>query len=59
MRWLIKYFREAYEEIRKVSWPSMQTTRSHTILVIALSLILGVYFTALDYVLNLGLQKLL
>lgn len=54
-----RYFRESYEEMRKVSWPSNETTRKHTIIVVAISLGMGAYFLALDYVLNKGLEALL
>lgn len=54
-----RYFREAYEEMRKVSWPNAETTRKHTLLVLAISIGMGLYFVALDYLLNKGLEALL
>lgn len=54
-----RYFRESYEEMRKVAWPGVETTRNHTLLVIAISVGMGLYFVALDYLLNKGLEALL
>lgn len=46
---LTAYIRETIEEIKKVSWPSQQQTIEMTILVIAVSIIVGAYIGAADY----------
>jgi len=46
------YLREAWTEIKKVSWPSKKETRAYTWLVIGISLIVALYLGALDYVFN-------
>ncbi len=51
------YFREAKDELRKVVWPSRQQTVNDTILVIAISLIVAAFLGALDYGLNIVLQR--
>lgn len=56
---LSRYVREAYVELQKVVWPNQDTVRKHTILVVAISLFIAIYFAVLDYLLNLGLEALL
>ena len=57
--WLLQYFRESAEEIRKVTWPSKQDTFKYSVIVIGLCVILAVFFAGLDWVLALGIQKLI
>lgn len=56
---LKNYFVGAYAEMKKVTWPTKQQTINYSILVIALSIGMAVFFAALDYVFNLGIQELL
>ena len=56
---LARYFKEAYQELRKVVWPTADTTRKHTLLVIGISLFIAIYFGVLDYLLTLGIEKLI
>ncbi|PIT86373.1 MAG: preprotein translocase subunit SecE [Candidatus Magasanikbacteria bacterium CG10_big_fil_rev_8_21_14_0_10_43_6] len=46
------YFREAIGEMRKVTWPTQKQVKFFSILVIAMSLGVAVFFGVLDYVLN-------
>ncbi|MFH1631412.1 MAG: preprotein translocase subunit SecE [bacterium] len=55
----IKYFFEAKEELRKVTWPSQKETVRYSALVIAISIALGVYFGVADLVLNKALEAYL
>ena len=48
---LQKYIREAMSEIRKVIWPDRETTRNLTLVVIAVSIVLGILLGGIDYVL--------
>jgi preprotein translocase subunit SecE len=48
---LRKFIRETIAEIRKVVWPDRETTRNLTMLVIALSIVLGILLGGIDYVL--------
>jgi preprotein translocase subunit SecE len=57
--WLVRYIRESYIELRKVVWPSQETVRKHTILVIAISIFIAVYFMILDALFARGLEALI
>jgi len=57
--WLVKYFKEAKEEVAKISWPSRNTTVRYSIVVIVLCLVLAVFFAGFDWILSFGLQKLI
>lgn len=46
----VGYLREVNQELRKVSWPTMQQTRDMTILVVIVSLVVGAYIGLLDIV---------
>jgi len=52
---LTDYLKGAKEELAKVVWPSRQTTINHTMVVIAISLIVAIFLGAADY----GLSKIL
>lgn len=56
---LTVYLRGVWEELKKVVWPSRQEIIQHTLVVIGLSLFLAVFLGAVDFLLNLGLEKLL
>jgi len=43
-----RYFDEVWSELRKVSWPSREHVRNLTVLVFAISLVVGIYITILD-----------
>ena len=53
-----RYFREAYEELKKVTWPSRDDVRRYTIAMIAMSIVVGVYFGHVDWALSKGLEAL-
>lgn len=55
----LQYFHEVFEEMKKVTWPSREATTRYAIMVVVVSVMVGVFFAALDFVFNLGLQKLL
>jgi len=42
------YFDEVWSELRKVSWPTRHHVRNLTVLVFAISLVVGIYITILD-----------
>lgn len=52
---LIKFTLEARDELKKVTWPSRQTTINYTFVVAAASLAIGLITGAVDY----GLSQLL
>jgi preprotein translocase subunit SecE len=43
-----RYFNEVWSELRKVSWPTREQVRNLTVLVFAISLVVGIYITVLD-----------
>ena len=45
---LRRYFDEVFSELRKVSWPTREHVRNLTVLVFAISLVVGIYITILD-----------
>jgi len=45
-----RYFDEVLSELRKVSWPTLLQVRNLTVLVFAISFVVGLYITALDTV---------
>jgi len=47
--------RDSISEAKKVNWPDQETTRNLTVVVIAISIILGLLLGGIDY----GLVKLL
>ena len=50
MKRLRRYFDEVWSELRKVSWPTREQVRNLTVLVFAISLVIGLYITVLDQV---------
>jgi preprotein translocase subunit SecE len=57
--WLVRYVREAKEEMGKVTWPSQSETVKYSVLVIGISVLVAAFFGGLDWVLNLGLEQLI
>lgn len=53
------YFHGVREELRKVTWPTAPEVRRHTILVIAVSLFMAVFFWAVDSVLTIVLEAII
>lgn len=53
------YFVSSYAEMKKVSWPSKKQTINYSLLVIGLSIGMAIFFAVLDYVFNLGIEKMI
>lgn len=53
------YLKESVAEMKKVVWPTKKQTTTYTLIVIGLSLGIAVFFGILDYVFNLGLEKII
>jgi preprotein translocase subunit SecE len=45
-----RYFDEVWSELKKVSWPTREQVRNLTVLVFAISIVIGLYITVLDRV---------
>ncbi len=56
---LIQYFIDSKAELKKVSWPTKKETIKSSLLVIIISLLTAVFLGAVDFFLNLGLEKIL
>ena len=56
---VINYFREAKEELKKVTWPSQKETIRYSLVVIAVSIAAAAYFALADFIFGLGLDALL
>ena len=50
MKRLRRYFDEVWSELRKVSWPTRDQVRNLTVLVFAISFVVGLYITVLDQI---------
>lgn len=55
---VVKYFRDAKEELKKVTWPTKEETVRYTIAVIVMSAVLAAYFGLLDWLLTKALGAL-
>lgn len=55
---VVRYFREAREELRKVTWPQRRDVMLYSGLVIALSLVMASYLGFLDWAFTQGLEAL-
>jgi preprotein translocase subunit SecE len=53
-----RYFDEVWSELRKVSWPTREQVRNLTVLVFAISLVVGIYITVLDSVFQFAIDLL-
>ena len=45
---LRRYLEEVWSELKKVAWPTRDQLRNLTVLVFAISIVIGVYITLLD-----------
>lgn len=53
------YLVGSYAEMTKVTWPTKQQTINYSLVVVGLSVFVALFFTALDYIFNLGIQTLI
>lgn len=58
MRALLRYFKESWQELGKVSWPDRKTAIRLTKSVVVLAFIVGGYIAAADFVLVEALQRI-
>jgi len=54
---LINYLKDAFAEMRKVTWPTKKETYNYTILVIGASLAMAVFLGGLDYLFNWAIEQ--
>lgn len=56
---LIKYFKGAVDEMRKVTWPTRQETYSYTLLVIVSCVVMALFLGGLDLVFAKAIERIL
>lgn len=56
---VISFFREARDELKKVTWPSREVTIRYTVIVIIASIGIGLLTGGIDYVFTKALQSLI
>ncbi|MEK7652935.1 MAG: preprotein translocase subunit SecE [Patescibacteria group bacterium] len=56
---LTQYLKDSKNEMKKVAWPNKKEIRQHTILVITVSLGVAAFLGLIDYILTLGLERIL
>lgn len=49
------YFKGSISEMKKVVWPTKKQTTTYSIIVIAMSIGVAIFFGVLDYIFNIGL----
>lgn len=55
---VVRYFREAREELRKVSWPQQRDVILYASLVVIVCAAAAAYFGLLDWLFTVGLEEL-
>ncbi|MBU4369718.1 preprotein translocase subunit SecE [Patescibacteria group bacterium] len=53
---LTNYIKNSIIELKKVSWPTKQEAIRHTLLVIAISLVVAAFLGIVDFILTKALQ---
>jgi preprotein translocase subunit SecE len=59
MRGPLKFFRQIWDELKLVVWPTRKEVFRLTTIVVILSVILGLYIGGLDYVFTTAVEQLL
>lgn len=53
------YFKESYEELKKVQWPNRKETIRYTLVVLGVSLFVATFLGTIDFGLNYILELLI
>jgi preprotein translocase subunit SecE len=56
---IITYIKDSIIELKKVTWPTKKQTTNYTLLVIGISLALAAFIGIADYLLTIGVQKII
>lgn len=56
---LVSYIKESKDELKKVIWPNRKETTKFTVLVIGISIGTAIFLGALDFGLNIVLEKVI
>jgi preprotein translocase subunit SecE len=58
-RQFVEFLKEAWQELKKVYWPSRKETYAATLVVIVLVLIMAFYLAMIDFALTRAVQAIL
>jgi preprotein translocase subunit SecE len=53
-----RYIEESYSELKKVTWPTREQVRNLTVLVFAVSFVVGIFISAWDFIFTEALRAL-
>jgi len=56
---VVRFIKESISELKKVVWPTKKEVKTHTIVVIILSIAVAAFLGMLDAIFSLGLDKLI
>ena len=54
----VEFFKEAWQELKKVYWPSRKETYAATLVVIIVVVLISVYLAAVDLALTKAIQEI-
>lgn len=55
----VEFFRESWQELKKVHWPSRKETQAATLVVIVVVILISIYLAAVDFVLTKAIQAMI
>ena len=55
----VEFFKEAWQELKKVHWPSRKETYAATLVVIIVVVLISVYLAAVDLALTKAIQAII
>ena len=56
---LVQYIKDSKDELKNVTWPTKKEVKHHTVLVVAISLGVAAFLGVVDYLLNIGLGRII
>ncbi|MDP2684823.1 MAG: preprotein translocase subunit SecE [bacterium] len=56
---IFSYIKESKDELKKVIWPSRKETIKYTLLVIGISIVTAIFLGAIDFGLNIVVEKII
>jgi preprotein translocase subunit SecE len=56
---ITEYLKGSIEEMKKVTWPTKKEAKNYTLLVIGISLGVAAFLGLLDFIFNLGMEKII
>ncbi|PIZ94244.1 MAG: preprotein translocase subunit SecE [Candidatus Magasanikbacteria bacterium CG_4_10_14_0_2_um_filter_37_12] len=59
MKKIINYVKESISELKKVVWPTKKQTVTYSIVVVAMSIGVAIFFAILDYFFSRGIAILI